>query len=101
MCDFILPFDDPSEIDPPDLRAGARIAQRLEGNRHFERPPLFRPMGSNVPDGVPALDVYIVGNGLVANGAEGVGLKHDPIALVVERIKDDSEAVILKDILVV
>ena len=93
---LVLPAHDPPQVDSPGLLAARAVAQRLEGNRHFDRPAAVEFRRPDRPHRVP-VDVgrALVGDLAVGEAADGVGVEDVAVAAVVEGVEQHREGVVL------
>src|SRR5262245_5340260 len=102
MGPFVLAADTAPHLDAPRLVAARGIAQRLEGDRHLDGPASLEAPGPNAPGRVPvAVGIPFVGEHLIREAAERVGVEHERIASIVKRIERYAERVVVAQLLVV
>ena len=95
-------LDQAAEIDPPELRAPGRVAERAERDSDLDGPAVGQPPGPHPPDSVPVgVRVPLVGDLGVVERARRVGVKQDAVPTVVEGVEDDRETVTPADVAVV
>ena len=99
--ELVLPLDEAPQVDAPGLGTAGAIAERLEGDRHLDRPAVLEPGGLHVPDPIPRLVLLIVGDGHVAQRAEGVGLEQVTVAAIVQRVDHERDVLVAEDVAVV
>ena len=73
--------------------APGTIPERLEGDRHLDRPALGEASRFDIPDRVPvAVRIALVCDLRVVERPEGICLEEKAVSAIVERVQDDGEA---------
>ena len=89
-------------VEAPGLRAARSVAERLQRDDELGAPAVLGPRGLDVPHGIPVpVEVALVRHFLIADGAKRIGLKEHAAAAVIERIDDELDVVVLKDVVAV
>ena len=87
------------ELDAPDLLARRPVAQRLERHDHLEGPAAVEAAGPDVPHRVPvAVRVALVGDLLIDEAAQRVGVEEQRVAPVVEGVDQEAEQVVVQHV---
>ena len=96
--DFVLPADDPAEVDAPDLGAGSGVAEGLEREPQFGRPAALEARGPGIPDRGPvAVEVPLVGDEAVEEPAHRIQVEDEGVPPVVEGVEGDGEVLVEPD----
>ena len=96
---LVLAADAAAKLNAPDVRRLRPVAERLERNLHLDRPAAVEAAGPHVPHRVPVgVRVALVRELLVGAPAERVGVEHEAVAAVVERVEERAEVVVLAEL---
>ena len=96
---LVLAPDAAAKLNAPDMRRLRTVAERLERNLHLDRPAAVEAAGPHVPHRVPVgVRVALVRELLVGAPAERVGVEHEAVAAVVERVEERAEVVVLAEL---
>src|SRR6185436_18808928 len=99
---FVLPRDAALDVEAPRLRSARAVAERLQRDGELGAPAVLGPRGLDVPDGIPVpVEIAFVGYFLIAECAKRIGLKEHTAAAIVERVEDELDVVVLKDVVAV
>ena len=102
MRPLVLPTHAATEVHTPGLVGTGRVAQRLEGNGHFDRPPAVEAPRPQLPHLVPvAVWIPFVGEGLIGEGAQWIGVEDERVPAIVKRVEEHAEAVVLAQLVAV
>ena len=84
-----------TDLNAPDLLDAWAIAERLEGNRHLNRPPAVEPTRGHIPDRVPVeIGGRLIGDLHFREAADRVHEEADGVAAVAVGVEVDPERVV-------
>ncbi len=97
---LVLAADRAPQLNAPFLVLARVVADRLERDRQFRGPPALEAAGSHLPDGIPVdVRVAFVGDRLIGEAAERIGVEVVAVAPIVERIEQHAERVVLPQLI--
>ena len=93
---LVLAADRAAQLDAPHLIGARRVAQRLERNRHLDRPAAVEAAGLRRPTPDSSrCSARLRRRPSSRRAAERVGVEHEPAAAIVEGVEDDAEVIVL------
>ena len=96
---LVLPPNQASQLQAPQLCWCRPVAERLERDLHLDRPATLEPPGPNIPDRIPVqVRIALVRELLIRQRTERCGVEDDTVAMIVVRVEQHAEVIVLHEL---